>query len=79
MVLFHRHTCEAVDDDSLLELADWAVRKLAYLNSGAHKHAAAKGEIPHAIHSYLLALPVWAPCGFWSLTRLAAAAGPVLV
>ena len=42
VVLYHRHACEAVDEDSLLELADWAMRKLAYLNSDAH--AAAKGE-----------------------------------
>lgn len=44
VVLYHRHACEAVDEDSLLELADWAVRKLTYLNSGAHRAAAAKGE-----------------------------------
>jgi hypothetical protein len=44
VVLYHRHACEAVDEDSLLELADWCVRKLAYLNSGAHKAAAAKGK-----------------------------------
>jgi hypothetical protein len=43
-VLYHRHACEAVDEDSLLELADWAVRKLAYLNSDAHRAAAVKGE-----------------------------------
>jgi hypothetical protein len=44
VVLYHRHACEAVDEDSLLELADWAMRKLTYLNSGAHRAAAAKGE-----------------------------------
>lgn len=44
--LFHRSTCEAASDDALMELADWAHRKLLYLNSGAaHRHAAetAKG------------------------------------
>lgn len=45
-MLYHKHACEAVDEDSLLELADWCVRKLAYLNSGAHKAAAAKGKGP---------------------------------
>lgn len=44
MVLYHRHACEAVNEDSLLELADWGVRKLAYLNTDAHKAAAAKGD-----------------------------------
>lgn len=44
VVLYHRHACEAVNEDSLLELADWGVRKLAYLNTDAHKAAAAKGE-----------------------------------
>jgi len=51
VVLYHRHACEAVDEDSLLELADWAMRKLAYLNTDAHKHAAAKGE--HLRKSFL--------------------------
>lgn len=44
VLLYHRSACDAVDEDSLLELADWAVRKLAYLNTDAHQHAAAKGE-----------------------------------
>ncbi|WIA29347.1 hypothetical protein OEZ86_011852 [Tetradesmus obliquus] len=40
VLLFHRHACEALDEDALLELADWAVRKLTHLNSGAaHAYA----------------------------------------
>ena len=31
--LFHSHGGEAIPEDHLLELADWAYRKLAYLNS----------------------------------------------
>ena len=44
--LYHRSAAEAVGEDMLLELVDWAYRKLAYLNSDAHKHAAAtmRGE-----------------------------------
>lgn len=43
VVLYHRHACEALDEDALLELADWALRKLAYLNSAGHRDAAPKG------------------------------------
>ncbi|KAF6262535.1 hypothetical protein COO60DRAFT_1675619 [Scenedesmus sp. NREL 46B-D3] len=40
VLLFHRHACEALDEDVLLELADWSMRKLAHLNSGAaHTYA----------------------------------------
>ncbi|KAF8056136.1 Zmynd10 [Scenedesmus sp. PABB004] len=41
VVLFHRHACEALGEDPLLELADWSMRKLAHLNSGAYAHAGA--------------------------------------
>lgn len=41
MALYHRSACEAASEDMLLELADWAYRKLAYLNSEGHAHAAA--------------------------------------
>jgi hypothetical protein len=46
VTLYHRGACEAASEDMLLELADWGYRKLAYLNSAAHTHAArtAKGE-----------------------------------
>ena len=48
VALYHRAACEAASEDMLLELADWAYRKLAYLNSDGHAHAAAtaKGEGP---------------------------------
>eukprot|EP00879_Flechtneria_rotunda_P023002 GHRR01024313.1.p1 GENE.GHRR01024313.1~~GHRR01024313.1.p1 ORF type:complete len:665 (+),score=279.07 GHRR01024313.1:673-2667(+) len=39
VVLYHGHACEAISDDELLELADWCMRKLAYLNTEAHNHA----------------------------------------
>jgi hypothetical protein len=49
VLLFHRHACEALDEDALLELADWAVRKLAHLNSGAaHAYANAPGALAFA-------------------------------
>ncbi|GBF95610.1 hypothetical protein Rsub_08592 [Raphidocelis subcapitata] len=41
VALFHRRACEAASEDALLELVDWACRKLAHLNSDAHQHAAA--------------------------------------
>ncbi|KIZ06797.1 hypothetical protein MNEG_1153 [Monoraphidium neglectum] len=40
VALFHRCACEAASEDMLLELADWAYRKLTYLNTDAHKHSA---------------------------------------
>jgi hypothetical protein len=50
VLLFHRHACEALDEDALLELADWAVRKLAHLNSGAaHAYANAPGGCAFAL------------------------------
>jgi hypothetical protein len=64
VLLFHRHACEALDEDALLELADWAVRKLAHLNSGAaHAYANApggpvghsneQGRLPFTVHTAL--------------------------
>lgn len=47
VTLFHSQAVESTPEDYLLELADWAYRKLAYLNS---KEAAAfaepKGRVP---------------------------------
>lgn len=55
VVLYHRHACEALSDDALLELADWAVRKLSYLNSGAAaKHANMPGEKLVLVGAYVL-------------------------
>lgn len=52
VALYHRSACEAASEDMLLELADWAYRKLAYLNSEGHKYAAdsaaGKGKRLHA-------------------------------
>lgn len=39
-MLFHRHAWEALSEDALLELADWSVRKLTYLNSPAAAQSA---------------------------------------
>ena len=45
VTLFHSHVCEAIPEDYLLELADWAYRKLTYLNSKeAAKFAEPKGD-----------------------------------
>lgn len=41
VALFHRAAAESVGEDMLLELADWAYRKLAYLNTDGHAYAAA--------------------------------------
>ena len=43
MTLYHQEACEAVDEDSLLELCDWCYRKMLYLNSKEHKQSSAKG------------------------------------
>lgn len=46
VALYHRSICEAASDDALLELADWAHRKLLYLGGGAarrHADETAKG------------------------------------
>ncbi|MEW5307426.1 MAG: hypothetical protein WDW36_009824 [Sanguina aurantia] len=39
VTLFHSHALQAVGEDCLLELADWAYRKLTYLNTDGAKHA----------------------------------------
>lgn len=44
VVLFHHHALEAMGEDELLELADWTIRKLTYLNTEAHKHVKKPGE-----------------------------------
>lgn len=45
VTLFHSSVCEAIPEDYLLELADWAYRKLTYLNSKeAQKFKEPKGE-----------------------------------
>jgi hypothetical protein len=41
VALFHQRACEAASEDALLELVDWACRKLAHLNSCAHQYVAA--------------------------------------
>ena len=46
MTLYHQEACEAVDEDSLLELCDWGYRKLLSLN--AKHHTQARGESGHA-------------------------------
>ena len=43
VTLYHQEACEAVDEDSLLELCDWCYRKLVYLNIKEHKQSNAKG------------------------------------
>ena len=43
-VLFHASAAAALGDDAALELADWACRRLLYLNTAAHAFAAAPGD-----------------------------------
>lgn len=43
-VLFHASAAATLGDDAALELADWACRRLLYLNTAAHTFAAAPGE-----------------------------------
>ena len=42
-VLFHASAAAALGDDAALELADWACRRLLYLNTAAHAFAAVPG------------------------------------
>ena len=42
ITLYHQEACEAVDEDSLLELCDWGYRKLLALNSKQHKQTKCK-------------------------------------
>eukprot|EP00899_Mesostigma_viride_P004491 jgi/Mesvir1/14042/Mv03116-RA.1 len=51
--LFHRHACQGVGDDELLELTDYCHRKLLYLNT----EAASDAEFIQRSASELLALP----------------------
>ena len=44
ITLFHQEACEAVDEDSLLELCDWAYRKLLSLNTKHHKQNSTQSE-----------------------------------
>ena len=45
ITLYHQEACEAVDEDSLLELCDWGYRKLLSLNSKVHKQSKAQGGL----------------------------------
>lgn len=48
VTLFHAHAAEAIPEDYLLELADWAYRKLLWLNSGgALPYINRKGNVLH--------------------------------
>lgn len=52
VTLFHQAACEAVGEEALVELADWAYRKLTWLNSGeAHQAAMTPGVWVLAAHA----------------------------
>ena len=52
LTLYHQEACEALDEDSLLELCDWGYRKLLSLNAKHHKQA--RGEPGHASRNMML-------------------------
>lgn len=55
ITLYHQEACEAVDEDSLLELVDWGYRKLLSLNAKHHKQARGElGHMPAQIQTYLV-------------------------
>lgn len=56
ITLYHQEACEAVDEDSLLELCDWGYRKLLTLNSKQHKQTNTKGQ--HCLQCAACTAPV---------------------
>lgn len=51
ITLYHQEACEAVDEDSLLELVDWGYRKLLSLNAKHHKQARGESRVT-CLHRY---------------------------
>ncbi|DBA71627.1 hypothetical protein WJX79_009519 [Trebouxia sp. C0005] len=49
ITLYHQEACEAVDEDSLLELCDWGYRKLLSLNSKVRKQHKVPDQDPKAL------------------------------
>ena len=47
ITLYHQEACEAVDEDSLLELCDWGYRKLLALNNKQQKQSKPQGTMCH--------------------------------
>lgn len=55
VTLYHQEACEAVDEDSLLELCDWGYHKLLSINDKHHKQA--RGEPSHACRNMIPNVP----------------------
>ncbi|KAA6426414.1 MAG: zinc finger MYND domain-containing 10-like [Trebouxia sp. A1-2] len=57
ITLYHQEACEAVDEDSLLELCDWGYRKLLSLNSKVRKQHKVPGGLFPCLHLHALTRP----------------------